>query len=323
MLELLAAAFVFIAVAALLIVLLRTPTLARSVETRLDAVRRKVESRELEGAGFLRGDRTSSLPFLRDTLSGSRWTERTRLELQRAGLPLKVGEYLMIRLLAGGLTSLAAFVLFGGGFLALILIPVAFVLGFMAPALYVSLQKGRRKATLNRQLVEALQLISNSLRSGFAFTQAVELAAKQLSPPIRDEFHHFLRDNALGARSEDALRDLVERTDSVDIEMMVTSIMVQRITGGNLSEILDNVAETIRERERLQREIRALTAQQRLTGTILSIYPAILGFLFFLISPSLMKVLWEEEAGRLLLGVALVLQISGFMMIRNILKLEV
>jgi tight adherence protein B len=323
MLEILAAAFVFIAVTACLIVLLRTPTLARSVETRLDAVRRRVESRQLEGAGFLRGDRTSSLPFLRDTLSGSRWTERTRRELQRAGLPLKVGEYLMIRVLAGGLASLAAFVLFGGGVLALMLMPVAFVLGFIGPALYVNLQKGRRKAALNRQLVEALQLISNSLRSGFAFTQAVELAAKQLSPPIRDEFNHFLRDTALGARSEDALRDLVERTDSVDIEMMVTSIMVQRITGGNLSEILDNVAETIRERERLQREIRALTAQQRLTGTILSIYPAILGLLFFLISPSLMKVLWEEEAGRLLLALALVLQISGFLMIRNILKLEV
>jgi len=105
--------------------------------------------------------------------------------------------------------------------------------------------------------------------------------------------------------------------------MVVTTILVQRTTGGNLSEVLDNVAETIRERERLQGEIRALTAQQRLTGLILSIYPVMLGLLFFALAPSLMKVLVTEEAGRVLLAVAIFLQVMGMLTIRRILRLDV
>ena len=171
--------------------------------------------------------------------------------------------------------------------------------------------------------MEALQLISNSLRSGFAFTQSVEMAVRQLESPMKEELERFLQDNALGARSDEALRNLVERTGSYDIEMMVTVILVQRTTGGNLSEILDNVAETIRERERLQGEIRALTASQRLTGMILSVYPLLLGALFTLIAYDLMKVLWETETGRVLLGIAAILQVLGFIVIRRVLRLDV
>jgi tight adherence protein B len=115
----------------------------------------------------------------------------------------------------------------------------------------------------------------------------------------------------------------VERTGSLDIEMMVTTILVQRTTGGNLSEILDNVAETIRERERLKGEIQALTASQRFSGLVLSIYPAFLAAVFFLIAPSVMKVLVTEEVGRILLAVAIGLQLIGAWTIRRILTLDV
>jgi tight adherence protein B len=116
---------------------------------------------------------------------------------------------------------------------------------------------------------------------------------------------------------------MVSRTGSYDVEMMVTTILVQKTTGGNLSEILDNVAETIRERERLQGEIRALTASQRLSGVILSIYPMFLLLIFTAMAYDLMSVLWTTELGRVLFGIALVLQVMGIVVIRRILRLDV
>lgn len=194
---------------------------------------------------------------------------------------------------------------------------------YMLPSVYVQVRKSRRREAISGQVVEMLELVSNSLRSGFAFVQSVEMAVKQLKPPIRDELETFVNDMSLGAKTEDALRALSERAGSVDIELMVTTILIQRTTGGNLSEVLDNVASTVRERERLQGDIQALTAQQRFTGLVLSVYPILLGLLFFLISPSLTSVLWEEELGRVLLLIAAVLQVMGFLTIRRILKLDV
>ncbi len=322
-LELMAAVLVFVAITGVAWTVLGKAPLARAMEQRLEVLNRApTNAPQLEAGGLLKRG-TSTLPLLRLLLANSKWTDRARIDLQQAGSRLKIGEYLLLRLLSGVLVAVVLVLLTRGTATGLLLAVVAAGVGYMAPAWYLRLRKSRRQAAIGSQLVETLQLISNALRSGFAFTQAVEMAAKQLTPPIQDELYYFLRDNALGARTDDALRAMVERCGSVDMEMMVTTIIVQRTTGGNLSEILDNVAETIRERERLQGEIRALTAQQRLTGLILSVYPIVLGLLFFTISPSLMKVLWEEEVGRVLLFVAGTLQIMGALSIRQILKLDV
>ena len=117
----------------------------------------------------------------------------------------------------------------------------------MLPMFWVRMRKARRQAKITSQLVETLHLLANALRSGFAFNQAIEAAAKQMDPPIQDELNYFLRDTSLGARPDDALAAMVVRSGSLDLEMLVTTLLVQRTTGGNLSEVLDNVAETIRE----------------------------------------------------------------------------
>jgi len=241
----------------------------------------------------------------------------------QAGLALKVSEYFLLRAVLSVLCAVLGFVLLGGGAAGFLAGLAGAVVGFLIPGWYVGFLKGRRVETINTQLVETLQLISNALRSGFAFTQAVELAAKQISTPMQDELNQFLQDNALGARSDDALLGLAKRTGSYDVEMMVTTIIVQRTTGGNLSEILDNVAETIRERERLQGEIRALTASQRLTGLILTLYSPALGLLMLALAPKLMTVMFEEALGRAMLVTALVLQILGMIAIRRLLRLDV
>lgn len=321
--DVLATAFVFVAVFSVFAYLLTGRRGVAVAEQRLSRLARPVETRErVEGGGLLRSG-SSRLPLLGRFLAGSSFSDRWRLDMEQAGLRMKVSEYMLMRLLLGAALCVLLLLLLGGGLFGLLLTIVGAVGGFMAPALFVQRRKNSRRKAINGQLVEMLEMVSNSLRSGFAFVQAIELAAKQLPPPIKDELEMLLSDTSLGARSEDALRGLAERTGSVDVELLVTTILVQRTSGGNLAEVLDNVATTIRERERLQGDIRALTAQQRLTGVILSLYPIVLGGLFFLISPDLMSVLWKEEAGRLLLGVAVTLQTLGYLSIRRILTLEV
>lgn len=323
-LALLAAICSFVAVACGLGALLqRRRPVNHGLENRLSSLSRPSAEAAIEGKGFLTRD-SGTFPVVRSLVSkeGS-WAKRAAMDLQQAGLTLKVSEYLLARILFGVVAFVSAFVVSGGTAVGMLIGAGAALGGFMLPAFYVQLRRHRRIAAINRQLAEALTLISNALRSGFAFSQAVELAARQMGPPIQEEFNSYLRDSALGARPEQALEAMVRRSGSVDMEMVVTSILIQRTTGGNLSEVLDNVADTIRERDRLRGEIRALTAQQRMTGNILSVYPIALAGLFFIISPSLISLLWKDEAGIAMLVAAGTLQLIGVISIRRILNIDV
>lgn len=318
-LAIIAAVLVFVAVAALILAVSSTSP-AKRVEARLTRLEPKIESSPVENV--LRTD-SGTFPLLRSLITGSAWSARIAQELSQAGWGLKVSEYLLIRMFVGAALGLGALLVGsvspGGLLIALILGAV----GFMIPTLVLQYYRSRRQRAINGQLAEMLSLLSNSLRSGFAFTQAVELAAKQLGPPITRELERFLHDISLGAPTDVALQQMADRTGSYDIDMMVSSIMIQRNTGGNLSEILDNVADTIRERERLQGEIRALTSSQRFTGLVLSVYPLFLGAVFFALAPNTWKILFEAELGRILLIAAAGLQIMGMITIRRILALEV
>lgn len=319
MLPVIAAIAVFVAVVAVLLLLIGNQP-SHSIERRLSRLSTRTEHGDIQNV--LMTD-SGTFPFLRRFVSGSSWSEATALTLRQAGSGLKVSEYLLIRIFLAAIVGGVTWLILQGASLVIVFAALGAIVGYLLPAWILKFAQARRVAKINSQLAETLSLISNALRSGFAFTQAVELATKQIDAPIRDELIHYMRDVALGAPSETALQDLADRTASYDLEMMVATILVQRNTGGNLSEILDNVAETIRERERIAGEIRALTASQRLTGMILSIYPVFLAAIFFLLAPTLMKVLIEEELGRFLLAVALTLQIIGILTIRRILRPDV
>ncbi len=318
-LEIVAAALVFVAVTALVLVLVSGRT-NRTVENRLDRMRSN-PSQEGSLGEVLKRD-SGTFPFLR-RLTGGDWSERAAKDLAQAGMSLKASEYLMIRLASGAGFAALLIVFSPGSTLGILLAIFAGLVGSMLPAWFVAFRRSRRQAALDEQLPEMLALLSNSLRSGFAFTQAIDLAANQLEPPIGEELKLLQRDTSLGSPMSDALQAMADRTGTYDIEMMVSSIIIQRTTGGNLSEILDGVADTVRERQHLQGEIKALTASQRFTGFVLSIYPIILGLVLFALAPSTWGVLVTEEAGRMLLGVAAVLQVLGIITIRKILTLEV
>lgn len=320
MVDALAAVLAFVTVTLFAFGLLSTRRGDRAMAERIRALRER-EQRLQTPEARLRPPATT-IPLLRSLLGGG-WMEKTSRTLQQADVRLRPGEYLMMRLLVGGVLLVIPVLFTGGGALGILIgVPLA-AIGYLAPGLWVALRRRRRLNAIERQLPEMLSLLSSSLRSGFGLQQGMDAAARQLEAPIGDEVQGFLLDTNLGASAEAALVNMVERSGSYDLDMVVTAILIQRMTGGNLAEVLDNVGETMRERERIRGEIRTLTAQQRLTGTILSIYPAVLAGLFYLINPKWMSVLFTDGLGQVLLAIALFLQFLGFLTIRRILDIPI
>jgi tight adherence protein B len=238
-------------------------------------------------------------------------------------MKLRVGEYLLLRILLGGVGFVVPVLASGMAASGLLAGLGLGVVGFVAPALYVNMRKQRRRHAIEHQLAEALTHMANAMRAGFALLQAIDSTARRLQPPLAEELAILVADVNLGMTLEDALEDLGERVGSYDLDMVITAILIQRRSGGNLSEILDNVAETMRERDRIRGEIRVLTAQQRFSGLVLSSWPVVVAVFFFLLNPDLMSNLWTTPVGLVLLIGAGVLQLLGILTIRRIVAIDI
>lgn len=166
-------------------------------------------------------------------------------------------------------------------------------------------------------------MVSNSLRAGFGLLQGFDLAAEQLQPPMSTELNHLLRDIRLGATLEDALETMRRRVGSHDLDVIITAILIQRSVGSNLSEVLDKVAHTIRERVRLKGEINTLTSQKKLSGWIVGLLPAAIVVIITAMSFEYMEPLFTTATGRLLLAIAIGLDIVGVVAIRRIVTIEI
>jgi tight adherence protein B len=253
-------------------------------------------------------------------------------ELARADLPLKVSEYLMIW--AGSIVGVPvvffilsfAFPILGNPLLLL----VGGLIGFFLPRFWINRRKGKRLSSFNKQLPDTITLLANALRAGSSFLQAIELVVRESRPPISLEFGRVIREVNLGLPFEQALENMVRRVRSEDLELMATAISIQYQVGGNLAEILDSIAYTIRERVRIKGEIRTLTAQQRISGYLVAFLPIGLAGILFLIAPKFMEPMFSSEvmflglpAGMVLLGLGLFSMFVGFMIIRKIVDIEV
>jgi len=315
MIPLLAGLFVFLGIIAAAIALMR-PFGARAPEARIRALAAAGPAAPVAAA--LRRRR---VPVLSRLLRGG-WASENELALQQAGIRLRAGELLLIRVLAA-LIAFAAPALLWRSPLAPLLALALGALGFLLPAVLVRWARRRRIERIDKQLVDFLPSLASSLRAGFAFQQGVESAAQQLGPPLSDELAVFLNDVNLGASMEVALRELGARAGSRELDLVITAILVQRTTGGSLAEVLDQAAETLRERERIMGDIRALTAQQRFTGAVLSVYPIAIGLLLLAIMPAMWSKLFTEPVGQVQLVIALALQALGFLAIRRALRVDV
>lgn len=280
--------------------------------------RRRLETLESYSAPPSKG---AAGPALRE--QGSAWAEGTRAQLDRAGLALKLHEYVAVRLLAGLLGFALLLVLGGGSALALVLGILAGAVGCMLPAFYLRARITRQVRMFNAQLDEMLTMVSNSLRAGFGLAQALDLAAEQTQGPMSTELRRLMRDTRMGASIEEAMENLGERIGSYDLDVVITAILIQRSVGSNLSEVLDKVAHTIRERIRIKGEINTLTAQKRLSGFIVGLMPAAFVAVMLVISFDYMSTLFTDPVGRLLFAVAVALEIAGILVIRRIVTVDV
>ncbi len=264
----------------------------------------------------------SGLPILSAFFQGRKGADEVALHLERAGIPLRVGEYYMIRWCVAGVFLLAPFV-FGFSIFNLGLGVGLSIVGYWLPAQWVSNQRKKRMNQVNGQLVDLLGLVSNSLKSGYGLMQGFEFASKQLPDPLGMEVRRMLREANLGLSAEQSLAALGARIDSKDMDMVITAINIQRAVGGNLAEILDSVAHTMRERERIRGEINTLTAQQKMTGVVIGMLPVFMFLIFMVVNPDYMSLLFETTAGRLIIVFSAVLEVLGYFSIKKIIAIEV
>jgi tight adherence protein B len=210
---------------------------------------------------------------------------------------------------------------------ALLLDPLAgLMVGVVAAVLpigYLQYRRRTRVASFERQLPETLNLLAGAMRAGFSFMQALEAVAEESQDPIKREMRKVFAEARLGRPPEEALGDVAERMDSQDLAWSVMAIQIQREVGGNLAELLDTVAETMVQRERLRRDIRSLTAEGRLSGIVLSLVPPILAFVIYSLEPDFVRTLFDETIGIVAIIGAVVLNVVGWLWIRKIVDIEV
>lgn len=264
----------------------------------------------------------SGLPILSAFLSQFKGSEKMALHLERAGVPLRVGEFYLIRWAMAGLFFIMPLI-FGLKPFNIAIGLLLSVVGYMLPAMFVNNKKKSRTAKINAQLVDLLGLIANSLKSGYGLMQSFEFAARQMLPPISLEIRRMLREANLGQSAEAALNGLGERIESNDLDMVLTAINIQRAVGGNLAEILDKVGATMRERERIRGEISTLTAQQKMTGVVIGGLPVFMFAIFMVMNPGYMGLLFAETAGQVILGVSVLLEVVGYLVMKRIMAIEI
>ena len=201
--------------------------------------------------------------------------------------------------------------------------PVAAVAGLLLPLLYLKYRAAKRMRRFEEQFPEALDLLSRAIRAGHAFQTAMGMVADELPEPVGPEFKKTFDQQNFGLPLRDALNQLSERVPIIDVRFFVTSVVIQRETGGNLSEILDNLAHVVRERFKILRQVRVHTAHGRFTGWVLLALPAALAIALMFINPDHMQTLFHERMGQIMLMGALVMDTIGFFWIRQVIRIEV
>jgi len=239
-------------------------------------------------------------------------------KLEEADVLLRGGEFIIIVVACAVAASLVAFTITLNPAGSLVLGLAAAVMPFVA----LDAARAKRVLSFNAQIGDALTIMANSLRSGFSFLQSMDMVRKELPDPIKKEFTRTMKEISLGTPTEEALENMARRVNSEDLDLVVTAVLIQRQVGGNLSEVLDNIAETVRERMRIKREIRTLTAQGRISGLIIGLLPLILGGFMMVVRPSYVMELFSSRAGLAMLAVAVTGEFAGLLIIRRIVDIK-
>lgn len=237
---------------------------------------------------------------------------------EQSGVKITVGGLLITALIAAIVAFFVGWLAFRLLVVGLVLAPIAFVLPFF----FLNFKRERRIAMFEEQFPEALDLLARSLRAGHALTTGIALVAEEMPEPVGPEFRLLYDRQNFGMPFPDALRDFGERIPVLDAKFFTTAVLIQREAGGNLSEVLGNLSSVIRERFRVKRQVRVLSAHGRITGWVLSGLPPALAGAFMVTSPNHMATLVNEPLGRQMIVFALLLQVIGTMIIRKLVNIE-
>jgi tight adherence protein B len=259
--------------------------------------------------------------WLNRRVAKSSMGDRVARELARADLKFKVAEYYALVFMSIVVTALVAYIIQPIYISAII----GAIIGFFLPRIYVKRQQTVRLNKFNDQLGDMLNLMVNGLRAGYSTMQAMEAVSRELPTPISDEFHRVVQEMQIGIPMEKALDNLLRRIPSDDLDFVITAINVQREVGGNLSEILDTISFTIRERVRIKGEIRVMTAQVRTSGLVLSLIPVFLTIALWFISPEYIGTFFARGplCGWLAVGTVVIMIVSGYFVMMKIADIEV
>jgi tight adherence protein B len=292
----------------------------RQVLQRLDSIQMAQKRGDPTGElRLLRDELLSDVPLLHRMLSQWSWTGSLQRKISQAGMQIKPGKFLLLcGVLGFGVNVVLRLLSLNPWFAALFAGAAA-----AAPFIILGIKRNRRMHAFETQFPEAIDLLVRSARSGHSFSSALEMIATELSNPIAGEFRKTYEEQNLGLPLRDALVNLSERIPLIDVRFFVTALFIQKDTGGNLAEILENLARLIRERFKLYGEVRTKTAHGRLTATILIALPILVGALLWSANPKYMRLLIDDPLGPRLLAGAALMQFLGALIVRKIIRIEV
>jgi tight adherence protein B len=290
----------------------------RKLESRLSEL--SVPLDEPMAAGTLiKVSDAGPLPALERMISGTERGSAFSRWIEQSGLKMSISGVLLIGVGAGALCAILVTMLTRSPFG----IPAGFAIGFALPFMFLKFKRTKRLRAFEEQFPEALDLIARALKAGHAFATGLKMAADELDEPVGPEFRKTFDEQNFGLPLKDALENLTLRIPILDVRFFSTAVLIQRETGGNLSEILENLAHVVRERFKILRQVRVYTAHGRLTGYVLLALPAVLSIALMFINPDHMNMLFREHMGQILLMVAIVMQIIGYIWIKQVVKIEV
>ena len=292
---------------------------ARLIKERLANEQKAPERSADEELALLRDEQLSDIPVLGSILRRSSRVSELQSMLAQGGLDLRAGNFIGICGLSGVVVGLVAYVLSSRAEVAW----VAVLVGAILPYAYASIRRNRRFEKFEELFPEAIDTLARAVRAGHAFTTALEMITGEISEPIAGEFRQLYEEQKFGMPVRDALMNLTERVPLVDVKFFVTAVMLQRETGGNLAEILDNLSYVIRERFKIQRQVRVYTAQGRLTMALLMGMPPIIVAVMLVLNPGFIRPLFADPIGHALVVGGITLQTVGYFVIRKIIRIQV
>ncbi len=291
----------------------------RNVKRRLDDLAWSPAEEEQATYSILRSDKLSEIPALNEMLRDFKFTERLQTLIIQSGVSINLGTLILAMLSLGGLSTLLAF-----QFLSNILVALGTGVFMGAlPLLYLRYRKKKRRDAFETLLPDALDLVANALKSGFSFETAMKMVGQEVPDPLGVEFALAMEEQNLGVNFAESLMNLRRRMPSDDLDLFIMALLVHKKTGGNLAEVLDKTAGTIRDRFKIKREIRTKTAHGRFSGMILVLLPLFMIAVIMVLNPDYFMVLINERAGNYLLGAAVIMQLIGIWAIKKIVDIKI